>query len=150
MNRSLTFRKRRGGAQPAGFTLIEVLLVLVILVILGAIAVPMFIGVGEGAKAKAALAQVQMFEHAIDTYQITVGQIPASLDDLVNPPADAKLQKRWNGPYLKENKSLVDPWLNPYNYSAKGKQNKNSYDVWSLGPDGQDNTADDIGNWPEK
>jgi general secretion pathway protein G len=110
----------------------------------------MFIGVGEGAKEQAAQSQVQMFEHAIDTYQITMQQLPNSLDDLVNAPADAKAAKRWRGPYLKENKALIDPWNNPYGYTAKGKQNKNSYDVWSLGPDGQENTADDIGNWPEK
>ena len=144
------FCRRRQSAQPAGFTLIEVLLVLVILVILGAIAVPMYMGVGEGAKKKAAESQVQMFEHAIDTYQITVSQLPSSLNDLVERPSDAKLAKHWDGPYLKENKSLTDPWQNAYKYNSKGTKNKGGYDVWSLGPDGQDGTDDDIGNWPEK
>src|SRR4051812_5230377 len=116
--RSNSRRQREG--QASGFTLIEVLLVLVILVILGAIAVPMYMNVGEGAKVKAATAQVQMFEHAIDTYQITTSQLPSSLDDLVTQPNDVKVKKSWNGPYLKENRSLVDPWGNPYKFASKG------------------------------
>jgi general secretion pathway protein G len=142
--------RRRRGCQPEareGFTLIEVLLVLVILVILGGIAVPMFIGVGEDAKKKAATAQVQMLESAIDTYHATTSMYPASLNDLVATPSDPKLAKRWAGPYLKENKSLIDPWQNPYQYNSKGTNNKGGYDVWSMGPDGQNNTEDDLGNW---
>jgi general secretion pathway protein G len=138
---------RNRASQPAGFTLIEVLLVLVILVTLGAIAVPIFTGVGEDANKKAAKAQIQLFENAIEMFHFATKQYPASLDELVKPPSDATRAKRWTGPYLKENKGLIDPWDNEYKYDAKGKKNANGYDIWSLGPDGQNGTEDDIGNW---
>jgi len=140
-------RKRYRGGQPGGFTLIEVLLVLVILVTLGAIAVPIFTGVGEDANKKAAKAQIQLFESAIDMFHFSTKQYPTALDELINPPSNATTAKRWTGPYLKENEGLVDPWDNPYKFDAKGKKNPNGYDVWSLGPDGQNGTEDDIGNW---
>jgi general secretion pathway protein G len=140
-------RDRRRGSQK-GFTLIEVLLVLVILVILGGIAVPMFVGIGEQARKDAAQVQVNALESAINNYQATVGLFPTSLDELITQPGDPKLSRRWAGPYLESNKSLVDPWQNPYQYSSKGTRNKGGYDVWSMGPDAQNNTEDDIGNWP--
>jgi general secretion pathway protein G len=138
---------RRAQRQPSGFTLIEVLLVLVILVVLGSIAVPMFAGIGDRANIQAATVQVNALESAIDFYKATTTQYPKTLEDLVAAPSDAKVAARWAGPYLKENKSLVDPWDNPYKYNAQGTKSGAGYDVWSMGPDGQDNSEDDIGNW---
>jgi general secretion pathway protein G len=139
--------RRREGRN--GFTLMEVLLVLVILVVLGSIVVPMVTGIGEGANVKAATVQVAALERMIDMYKFELKQLPGSLDDLVNEPSDPKLAKNWHQ-YMKANKELVDPWDNPYKYEAKGKKNQGSYDVWSLGPDGQDGSEDDIGNWQSK
>jgi general secretion pathway protein G len=139
-------RRREG---RTGFTLMEVLLVLVILVVLGSIVVPMVTGIGEGANVKAATVQVAALERMIDMYKFELKQLPGSLDDLVNEPSDPKLAKNWHQ-YMKANKELVDPWDNPYKYEAKGKKNQGSYDVWSLGPDGQDGSEDDIGNWQSK
>ena len=133
-----------------GFTLMEVLLVLVILVVLGSIVVPMVTGIGESANVKAATIQVAALERAIDMYKFETKQFPGSMDDLVTKPSDAKMAKNWHGPYIKTNKDLIDPWDNEYKYDAKGKKNQNSYDVWSMGPDGQDGTDDDIGNWQSK
>lgn len=142
-------RQRQRHSRNA-FTLMEVLLVLVILVVLGAIVVPIFTGVGESANVKAATAQVGFMESAIDMYKFETKQLPSSLEDLINEPSDAKLAKNWSGPYMKANRDLIDPWDNPYKYEAKGKKNTGSYDVWSVGPDGQDGTEDDIGNWQNK
>ena len=72
--------------------------------------------------------------------------IPADLKDLVDKPSDSKLAERWHGPYL-DRKSPVDPWDNDYKFAAPGKHNTDSFDIWSIGPDGQDGTDDDIGNW---
>ncbi len=125
------------------------LLVLVILVVLAAIAVPMYQGIGEGAKGNAARTQVGLFKDAIMNYQMTVSQLPNTLDDLVNQPGDARLAKKWHGPYIETNKEFLDPWDQPYNYTAKGTKNQGGFDVWSNGPDMQSGTDDDIGNWPE-
>jgi general secretion pathway protein G len=142
--------QRSSARSHKAFTLMEVLLVLVILVVLGAIVVPMFSGIGDSANVKAATTQVGFLENAIDMFKFETKQLPGTLEDLVEEPSDAKLAKNWSGPYMKANKDLVDPWDNPYKYDAKGKKNQTSYDVWSTGPDGQDGTADDIGNWKEK
>jgi general secretion pathway protein G len=147
-NRRQRSRTRR--TDFSAFTLIEVLLVLVILVVLGAIVVPMVTGIGESANEKAAKVQVFALERAIENYNMTTRQYPASMEDLVTEPSDEKLGKKWAGPYLPANKDLIDPWDNPYKYDAKGKKNQDGYDVWSTGPDGQDGTEDDIGNWKEE
>ena len=50
-------------------------------------------------------------------------------------------------PLLPETKVPLDPWDHEYKFVAQRKHNPNTFDVWSTGPDGQDGTADDIGNW---
>lgn len=140
-------RNRRISTSRGGFTLIEILLVLAILVILGSIAVPMFSGTQEGAEKKAAQIQVSAFSRAIDLYKLSCSKYPSGLQDLAERPSDKLTADRWEGPYIEDNKALVDPWGNQYKYSPNGKHNPERYDVWSLGPDGQDGSDDDIGNW---
>jgi general secretion pathway protein G len=148
MNEIKQLRRTRSARRAsAGFTLMEVLLVLVILVVLGSIVVPMVTGIGESANIKAATVQVDSLERVIDMYKFETKQLPGTLEDLATEPSDPKIAKNWSGPYIKGNKELIDPWDNPYKYEAKGKKNSGGYDVWSSGPDGQDGTADDIGNW---
>jgi general secretion pathway protein G len=136
---------RRAAYQ--GFTLMEVLLVLVILVVLASLAVSTYSGVQNRALKDAAKSKVGVISGQIDTYQIHMRNYPSNLNDLINKPSDARLADRWSGPYLKESGALRDPWDNEIKYVAPGKHNAESYDVWSVGPDGQDGTADDIGNW---
>lgn len=142
MQRSI--QKRRRGA---GFTLIEVLLVLVILVVIGSIAASTFMGAQEGANEDAAKAQIGMFTSAIDMYQFHTKNVPEKLEDLINKPSDKTMADRWRGPYLSKSSVPVDPWDNEYKISKPGKHNSEGYDVWSMGPDGDDQTDDDIGNW---
>lgn len=137
--------RRRRAAQ--GFTLIEVLLVLVILVVLGSLAATAFTGVGDRADRDAAEAQVGLIDSAIDFYKFHTKHPPESLEDLIKKPSDATVADRWAGPYLDTSQIPLDPWDNEYKYSAEGKNNPDGFDVWSMGPDGQDQTDDDIGNW---
>ncbi|HEX5470292.1 MAG TPA: type II secretion system major pseudopilin GspG [Lacipirellulaceae bacterium] len=130
-----------------GFTLMEVLLVLVILVILASLAVSTYRGVQTRAMKDAAKSKVGMVAKQIDLYQVHMLSFPGSLNDLITKPNDARAADRWAGPYLKDNEALRDPWENDMRYATPGKHNTDSYDVWSVGPDGQDGTADDIGNW---
>jgi len=142
-------RANPASRRPAGFTLIEVLLVLVILVVLSSIAVPIYQGILGAARVKAAKVQVHMLDKAVELYYVDISKPPAELNDLLVRPADAKVSRHWGGPYLKKGSELIDPWEDPYEYAAQGTRNAGSYDVWSLGPDTQNGTADDIGNWPE-
>jgi len=140
-------RNRRHASDRLAFTLIEVLLVLAILVVLGSIAASSFFGAADKADLRAAKAQIGMFASSINMYKFDCKQLPSSLEDLVQKPSDSKLADRWTEPYLDKTKVPQDPWDNDYKYTADGKHNEGSFDVWSTGPDGQDGTDDDIGNW---
>ena len=140
-------RRSRAGITRAGFTLMEVLLVLVILVILASLAISTYRGVQNRALKNAAKTKVGMVASQIDVYQLDMRSFPATLRDLIDKPSDPRMADRWSGPYLKDSAALRDPWENDIRYAAPGKHNTDSFDVWSVGPDGQDGTQDDIGNW---
>ena len=133
-------RRRRNG-----FTLMEVLLVLVILVILGSFAVGMFANTQKSARMRQARSQIGLLKSPIDMYQLDLNQYPPDLEALRTLPPNLTNQTKWNGPYTEA--IPVDPWGQPYQYMAPGRIRQDSYDLWSLGPDGQDGTDDDIGVW---
>jgi general secretion pathway protein G len=141
-------RQSQSPSDRSGFTLMEVLLVLVILVVLASFAVNVFTGTQEKADQSAAAAQVGLYKRAVDMYKFHTKQFPGSLEDLVTKPGDATVADRWAGPYM--DKIGLDPWDNEYRFAAPGKHNTEGFDVWSVGPDGQDGSADDIGNWDNK
>lgn len=129
-----------------GFTLVELLLVLVILGTLAAIVVPKFAGRTEQARVTAAKTQIANFGVVLDAFEVDNGYYPKGnngLVDLVQRPRDAQ---DWMGPYLKGD-IPNDPWKNPYEYMYPGKNNVDSYDLMSMGPDGKKGGDDDITNW---
>ena len=116
--------------------MIELLIVIVILGLLASLVAPkMFQKVGSSQR-KTAATQMQMFETALDTYRLDMGRYPATLDDLRQSD-----QPRWDGPYLPKAIPL-DPWGNPYVYTAPGQQGK-PYEILSYGADGQVGGTDD-------
>jgi general secretion pathway protein G len=143
----MQLRKRSQRRRDAGFTLMEVLLVLVILVILGSMAVGMFTGVQEQAEKDAARSQVATFKRQVQIYRQQLGQYPTSLQDLIVQPTNLSKPERWSK-LLDVNEVPLDPWGNQYQFQAPGKINVDSFDVWSMGPDRASGSEDDIGNWP--
>jgi general secretion pathway protein G len=141
-------KPRSHSRNQSAFTLVEMLLVLVILATLAAIVIPKMAGRSQQAKVTAAATQVSSIEMALDAFEVDNGYYPksGSLDDLINPPANAR---EWKGPYLKKGIPL-DPWGNQYTYEYPGKHNANGYDLSSMGPDGRAGTDDDINNWDAK
>lgn len=132
--------------RRGGFTLVEMLLVLVILATLAAIVVPKFAGRTRQAKETAAKSQITNFSTALDAFEVDNGYYPKGADglqDLLVPPQEAT---NWRGPYLKQAIPL-DPWGSPYLYECPGKNNPDSYDIMSMGPDGREGGGDDIANW---
>lgn len=126
-----------------GFTLMEVLLVLAILVILGTLVVANFSGIFASSKIKAAQAQISALETQLDIYQLDIGSYPTTqqgLQALRVPPPDLANPTKWTGPYAKKD-IPPDPWNSPYFYEWLGP---NQYRIYSAGPDGVPNTADDI------
>jgi len=141
----LPSRTQRPLRSRRGFTLVELLLVLVILGTLAALVLPKFTGRTEQARVTAAQTQIATFGTALDSYEVDTGSYPSGgtgLQYLIVPPSDVS---GWRGPYLKSDIPL-DPWGNAYLYEFPGRINASGYDLRSAGPDGQNNTADDIVN----
>jgi len=134
------FRRRQ-----RAFTLVELLLVLVILATLAAIVLPKFTGISERSRVTAAQTQISTFKTALGAFEVDMGYYPKSLVDLLKQPGNNA--QSWHGPYLEGDTVPKDPWGNDYIYTCPGKHNPTSFDVMSLGPDGQAGTSDDICNW---
>ncbi len=132
-----------------GFTLVEMMLVVVVISVLAAMVVPRLLGRGEQARQEAARADIEAnLSSALDLYEVDTGTLPKTgegLEALLSSPTDAKVARRWKGPYLK--KKPLDPWGNEYVYRFPGKRGGKTYDLLSYGPDGEEGGEDDIANW---
>ena len=97
--------------------------------------------------AKAAIGPSGPIMQSIELFKFNTGVFPENLKELIDRPSNDAIAKKWTGPYLKDVSGLKDPWDHDYNYNPKGHKNEGGVDLWSVGPDGQDGTDDDIGNW---
>jgi len=130
-------RGRRTRFDVIGVALV-VLGLLVPTIMLAAIIVPKFTGRAIYPKTAAASADVSNLKVALDAFDIDFGRFPTpaeGLNILVNPP---------NGGHGYVAKVPVDPWGTPYIYRVPGK-NGQDFDLFSCGPDGIPDTADDVG-----
>jgi general secretion pathway protein G len=131
MNRSRFF-------LAAGFTLLEMLVVLVIIGLLAGMVGPRLFGHVDTAKVQTATAQVKLLRGAIETMRLDINVYPSQdqgLNLLVEQPTDPDLRKRWKGPYL-ESAVPLDPWGNPYYYQPPSTSGQ-SFLLLSLGADGK-------------
>lgn len=138
------FKSRR---QQAGFTLLELLVVMVIIGLLASYVGPKYFSQIGKSEIKVARAQIDAFDKALDQYRLDTGHYPATeqgLSALMTKPAN---EPKWDGPYLK--KALpADPWDNAYQYRQPGEHGE--YDLFSFGNDGRpggSGEAADITNW---
>jgi general secretion pathway protein G len=122
--------------NDAGYTLLELLVVMGILTILTAFATPQLMGYFGKAKTQSVQLQIENINTALELYYMENGAYPSAsvgLKALVEATSEAP---RWNGPYLKKAKSLLDPWGRPYQYAVSNGE----YDVYSLGPNGKESS----------
>jgi len=144
------FRCRKN--RQAGFTLIELMVVIFILGLLAAVAIPRFMGESDKAKVGTAKTQIVMLETALKMYKLDNGSYPTTeqgLKALVEAPAVGNLPKNWRqGGYLEKGKVPKDPWKNEFVYICPGIHG--DFDLSSLGADGEpggEGFDADINNW---
>ena len=125
-----------GQRKNAGFSLMELLVVMVILGLLASLVGPAMFGKVDSSKVKTAQTQIQLLSTALDTFRLDVGDYPDQLSEL-----RASDKRGWDGPYLPKAIPL-DPWGNPYVYQKPG-QNGLEYSLQSLGKDGEVGGVDD-------
>lgn len=132
-----------------GFTLVELVLVLTILAVLMGAAIYQMNNAGffEQAADQTIQGDVRTIGIALQNYRNAAGRFPTTeqgLQALVEKPTTGIVPDKW---FRGLEKVPVDPWKQPYKYRFPATKSKAEYDVYSLGKDGQENTADDVGNW---
>ncbi len=133
----------------AGFTLIEIMVVVVILGILAALVAPNVIRRIDDARVTKAKQDVRAYETALNLYRMDNFRYPTTeqgLEALVKRPVDPNIRNWKEGGYIDGMKK--DPWGNDYAYIAPGSHG--DYDLYTLGADGQpggEGQDADIGNW---
>ncbi len=119
--------------REAGFTLLELLVVLMVLALLAGLVAPRVLGYLEGARRDAAALQIRRLATALEYFRLDAGRYPTAeegLAALVTRPAGVR---RWNGPYI-EGALPRDPWGRPYVYRTPAEGAP--YEILSLGADG--------------
>lgn len=134
-------------SRQKGFTLLEVMVVIVILGILASMVVPNLMGNKDKADQQKAVSDIVALENALDMYKLDNGVYPSTeqgLDALVQKPSISPEPRNYREDgYVK--RLPQDPWRNDYLLLSPGENGK--IDIFSMGPDGQPGTEDDIGNW---
>jgi general secretion pathway protein G len=133
----------------------EMLIVLAILVMLVALVVPRFLGAQKKADRQATKVQVEALRGALERYALDTRGYPTTeqgLQALMVAPAASEesgtAATGWEGPYLNKDEIPTDPWGNAFQYVYPPERGKADFpDIWSYGPDGEDNTDDDICSW---
>ncbi len=125
--------------SEAGFTLVEILVVITIIGLIMAIVGPRVLNYLGESKVKAARIQIESLGSALDLYYLDMGRYPNSSDGLaalVQRPGNAE---EWNGPYLKGGVVPNDPWGHAYMYRSPVEHAP--YEIVSYGSDGQEGGA---------
>ena len=121
-------------ARNAGFTLVELLLVVAILGVLATVAIMNTQGLGTEARIRATQSSIKTIETALKSHEIRNGKYPDTLDQLTVAESGSIV-----APPLKKS-DLIDSFGNKFDYRKSG----NTFEIISAGPDGQMNTSDDI------
>ena len=141
-----TARPQRAACKSAavrGMSLLEIMVVITLIgLVTAAVGVAVMTQLEQG-QIDTARNQAYEIGKSIELYKLQQGSYPSTaqgLDALVNPPKGKPLMDR----------IPTDPWGNEYIYVNPGQKNPSKFDVRSKGPDGQEGTEDDPGNWPEE
>ncbi len=125
-----------GRGIPNGFTLMEMLVVLVIIGLIAMVAIPQVTRLMGSSKSKAARIQMETMTSALRYFELDTGALPSDAEGVAAlwqaPPG----QEGWNGPYVRQERQLRDPWGNEFVYRSPGKGE--TFRLVSLGADGKE------------
>ena len=141
--------KRRTLSSVAGFTLLEIMLVVSIIILLLGSAIYKMSKQADIAKMVRAKGDIETLKIAVTSYEALGGSLPSTaqgLRALVERPSSDPRPRMWSQGMDSLPK---DPWNNDYYYEQPGKHNPSGYDLYSAGPDKVAGTGDDVGNWED-
>ena len=133
MEKTSTSRSSSLSRRDAGFTLLELLVVLVILGLLAAVATPQVLNYLARARTQSAGIQINNLASALDLFRLDVGRYPTEEEGLTSLFQAPDGVRNWYGPYVKKAEMLNDPWGRPYKYKIPGEHH--DYDLYTLGAD---------------
>lgn len=134
--------------KRAGFTLVEMLVVLVLLGLLAGLVGPQVMKHVGSSKTRTAMLQIEELSLALDTYKLEVDVYPNETEGLAALVARPPGLERWNGPYLRKPVVPKDPWGREYRYRQPGRHG--AFDLWTLGADnaeGGSGESADVVSW---
>ncbi len=120
-------------AGDAGFTILEILVVITIIGLLIGLVAPAALRQLGGARLSVAKQSIERLSTVLDLYNLDMGSYPTTeqgLVALVKKPSGAV---NWNGPYIKGDAVPVDPWNRPYIYRRPSERPGHDYDLCSTG-----------------
>jgi len=149
----MTIRRRSGSPHPsagaardAGFTILEILVVITIIGLLIGLVAPAALRQLGGARVSVAKQSIERLATVLDLYNLDMGSYPSTeqgLTALVKKPSGAN---NWNGPYMKGDAVPLDPWSRPYVYRRPSERPGHEFDLCSVGPNGDAGAKDMICN----
>jgi general secretion pathway protein G len=119
--------------RDAGFTLLEMLVVILIIGMLTGIVGPRLVGQLAKSEITTARAQLSAIDKGLQAFRIDTGRYPSTEEGLAALTTAPANESRWRGPYLQGNLPL-DPWGKPYRYASPGPAGRD-YDLSSAGRD---------------
>jgi general secretion pathway protein G len=124
--------------RQAGFTLLEMIVVLVIIGLIMGLVGPRLFGQADKAKVQTAETQIKMLRGALQTMRLDISRWPTEQEGLAlltSKPAGEEVAHGWAGPYLDE-AVPQDPWGHPYQYAPQASGD-NPFTLYSYGADGK-------------
>jgi general secretion pathway protein G len=137
MAMDVVYRRNDRREREAGFTLLEILVVLAILGLLIGLVAPAVFRQLAGAKTSVAHQSIARLGSVLDLYKLDVGSYPSTAEGLGALTVKPAAGQFWNGPYLKGETQPLDPWNHPYMYRSPSSRTGHDYDLCSGGPNGQ-------------
>ena len=130
----------------AGFTLLEILVVIAILGLLIGLVAPAVLRQLGGARTSIARQSIERLSSVLDLYKLDVGSYPSTEQGLGALSTRPTGVTTWSGPYIKGDATPLDAWNHPYSYRSPSQRSGHDYDLCSAGPDANAGPAGQICN----